>query len=84
MAPYSLNTQMLIVVACVTLHNFIREEARKDWLFEQYGDEDLVIVDSDNDDDEDAQVGALMPSHLTNEMNQFRDDLAKLMERALG
>lgn len=48
-----------------------------------YGNKDLVIIDIDNENYGDDQVGNLMPSHLNNEMNQFRDDQANLMERAL-
>lgn len=79
MAPYSLNWQMLIVVTCISLYNFIRQEARRDWLFEQYNNEDLVIIDSNDEGDDNDQVGSLMTFHLTNEMNQFRDDLGKLI-----
>lgn len=43
----------------------------------------LVITDSDNESEDDDIVGSLMPSYITNEMNQFRNDLAKLMERTL-
>lgn len=53
MAPYSLNSQMLIVVACITLHNFIRQEGQRDWLFQQYNNEDLIVIHSDNEDDDD-------------------------------
>lgn len=69
MAPYSLNSQMLIIVACVTLHNFIREDALRDWLFEQYINKDPVVTDSNDEGDDDDQVGSLMPCHLINEMN---------------
>lgn len=51
-------------------------------MFEHYGNEDLII-DNDDEGGDDDQVGSLMASHLTNEKSQFRDDLAKLMERAL-
>lgn len=45
------------------------------YLFEQYGNQDFVIVDIDNEGDEDDQVRSLMPSQLHNETNQFQDDL---------
>lgn len=53
---------MLIVVACVTLHNFIQQETRIDWLFEQYGKENPIIIDNDDEGDDDDQVESLMPS----------------------
>lgn len=77
--PILLSSQMLTVVACITLHHLIRQEARKDWLFEQYGNEDPVIIDSDDDNDEDVQMGDLMSSYLTIKMNQFRDDLVNIL-----
>lgn len=55
-----------------------------DWLFEQYNNDDLIVIDSDNADDNDIQMARLIPSHLTNEIDQFRDDLAMIMEMALG
>lgn len=42
MVPYSLKSLIVIVVTCITLHNFIRQAARRDWFFEHYGKEDLV------------------------------------------
>lgn len=42
-------------VACITLHNFIRQECQRDWLFQQYNNEDLIVQDSDNEDDDDIR-----------------------------
>lgn len=83
MAPYSVQTQVLIVVAVVTVHNYIRQEAQRDWLFEKYGNDDLIIIDTDDEDEEDETLAGFMPSHLTSEMDTFRDNLASLMQRAL-
>ncbi|XP_059635260.1 uncharacterized protein LOC132277415 [Cornus florida] len=43
MPPYKLSIQALIVIACCTLHNFIRDEARLDRLFDEYGDENVNL-----------------------------------------
>ncbi|KAK3204567.1 hypothetical protein Dsin_018613 [Dipteronia sinensis] len=42
MAPYSLCTQRNIVIACISLHNFLRDE-----LFLQYDDEDIQLDNND-------------------------------------
>lgn len=95
MAPYSLQTQVLIVVAAVTLHNYIRQEAQRDWLFEKYDNDELIVIDSDDEneedetladveDEEDETLVGFMPSLLTSEMDSFRDSLANLMQSALG
>lgn len=36
MGPYSLQTQLLIIVAVFKLHNYIHQEAHVDCLFEKY------------------------------------------------
>lgn len=83
MVPYSLQTQILIVVAVVTLHNYIRREAHRDWLFEKYGNDEMIVINSDDEDKEDDTLARFIPSHLTSEMDSFRDSLASLMQRAL-
>lgn len=37
---------------------------KRDWLFEQYDNEDLFTIDSNDEGDDHDQVGTLMPSHL--------------------
>lgn len=37
---------MLIIVACVVKHSFIRQEVRKDRLLEENNPEDLIIIDN--------------------------------------
>lgn len=53
-ASYKFNTQMLIVVVRCTLHNFVRQEAHIDWLFQEYNIDCFVVFDhaSINDDDD--------------------------------
>lgn len=55
-----------------------------DWLFEQYNNKGVNVVESDNQDKYDARIARFMPSHQINEIKHFLDDLAKLMESALG
>ncbi|XP_043706591.1 uncharacterized protein LOC122656188 [Telopea speciosissima] len=54
MPKYSFKTQVLIVIACVTIHNFIRKQIASDWLFEkaERGEFDDEHSDTDSDDDE--------------------------------
>ncbi|KAK3212274.1 hypothetical protein Dsin_016980 [Dipteronia sinensis] len=47
MSLYSLYTQKYIVIACITLHNFLRQISIDDELFSQYDDEEL-IMENDN------------------------------------
>lgn len=47
--PYSLQTQVLIVVAESTLHDYIRQEAQKDWFFEKYSNTDMIIINSNDE-----------------------------------
>lgn len=47
-------------------HNYIR-----DWLFEEYSNEDMIIT-SDNDDKEDETLVGFMPSHLDREMAHLK------------
>lgn len=76
MVPYSLQTQILIVVAVVTLHNYIRREAHRDWLFKKYDDDEMIVIDEEED-----MLVEFMASHLTSEMDLFRDSLAIDAER---
>lgn len=48
-SPYSLQTQVLIVVAVGTLHDYIRQEVQKDWLFEKYSNTDKILIDSNDE-----------------------------------
>lgn len=52
MAPNHMQTRMLIGVVAVRLLNFIRQEAQMDWLFGKYDNNDIIVIDSDNEDDE--------------------------------
>lgn len=79
MALYTLQTQLLIVVATVTVHNYIRQKTERDWLFQKYGNDELIIINSDDEDEEDETLMGSMPSHLTSEMDTFYDNFASLV-----
>lgn len=44
MVPYYLHTQLLVVVAVVTLHNYIKQEGQKDWFFEKYSNDNMILT----------------------------------------
>lgn len=44
-APYLLQAQAIIVFATVPLHDYITQEAQKDWLFDNYGNKELSVID---------------------------------------
>ncbi|KAK3189010.1 hypothetical protein Dsin_028571 [Dipteronia sinensis] len=43
MSPYSFYTQKNIVIACIALHNFLRQISIDDELFSLYEDEELIV-----------------------------------------
>ncbi|KAL6294157.1 hypothetical protein ACE6H2_002299 [Prunus campanulata] len=47
MPNYPLRRQRRIPIACCVLHNFIRKEARRDRMFEEFQVEDMII-DTEN------------------------------------
>lgn len=64
--------------ATIMLHNYIRREAHRDWLFKKYDDDEMIVIDEEED-----MLVEFMASHLTSEMDLFRDSLSSLMHRAL-
>lgn len=71
MAPYSLH-QVLIVVAAIRLHTYSNQEAQRDWLFEKYNSEEMIVVDSHNGDDDDETLTGFMPSYIDSELDLFQ------------
>ncbi|XP_059658413.1 protein ALP1-like [Cornus florida] len=53
MPPYKLSVQALIIIACCTLHNFIRDEPRLDYHFDEYGDENANL----QEEEEEVELG---------------------------
>lgn len=56
MIPYSLQTQVFIVLATVTLYKYIRQEARQDLLFEKYSNIEMIVIDCSDEDEDDETV----------------------------
>lgn len=73
MTSYSSLTQVFIIVAAITLHNYIRQKAQRDLLFDKYNNDDLIVIDS-NDEYEDNDLS----SYLYNVIESFRDSLLVL------
>lgn len=46
---YLLQTQTLIVITVVILHNYVRHGVQRNWLFENYGK--LMVINNDEEDD---------------------------------
>lgn len=63
MPYYSFDTEVLIVVACVTKHNFIQKQQDQDWLFEHYEQENVIIDDSDSEKDGDDVMPVSTQQH---------------------
>ncbi|XP_076906390.1 uncharacterized protein LOC143562493 [Bidens hawaiensis] len=78
MAPFSLETQRNVTVACFALHNFIRKQGLDDELFTQYDQPDVSLENSrgqiDADEDE---VEALDTSSDREYMTQLRDEIVE-------
>ncbi|XP_059623167.1 protein ALP1-like [Cornus florida] len=76
MPPYKFSTQVLVVMACCTLHNFIRNQYQPDDLFD--GDDP---PQSDGEDDE--IVEHVLPAQLR-EMDLLRNIIANQIWNSLG
>lgn len=82
MTRYSLQTQMLIIVAVVMLHNYITKEAQRDWSVTKRL-KDVIVIDCEDGDEDDETLTGFILSHLDNKMNLFRDYLYSLMQTTL-
>jgi hypothetical protein len=81
MSNFPYDKQVKIVVASVTLHNFIRKHAIKDAEFQPYDDdEDLLPTDSLSNNEEQDE-SSMQQSDISNEnsMNIERDQIANLL-----
>ncbi|CAN1186588.1 hypothetical protein LINPERHAP2_LOCUS38201 [Linum perenne] len=63
MRSYSFKKQTRIVMACCTIHNFIRLHATRDELFDQFQDSDV----------EDATVEPFIATEYINNSSQIRE-----------
>lgn len=48
-------------------------------VIEKYGNDKLIIIDIDDNDEEDDMLVRFMPSHLSSEMGSFSDNLTGLL-----
>ncbi|XP_059635413.1 uncharacterized protein LOC132277592 [Cornus florida] len=68
MPPYKFSTQVLIVMACCTLHNFIKNQHQPDDIFDGN--------DPPQSDGEDDEIVEHVPSAQLREMDQLRNTIA--------
>ncbi|XP_059638572.1 protein ALP1-like [Cornus florida] len=68
MPPYKFSTQVLIVMACYTLHNFIKNQHQPDDIFDGN--------DPPQSDSEDDEIVEHVPSAQLREMDQLRNTIA--------
>ncbi|KAI3869620.1 hypothetical protein MKX03_011817 [Papaver bracteatum] len=70
MPSYSFETQRDIVIACMSIHNFLRRNTLDDWLFKQY-------------ENEEAKTEEIAPCLFGRQeqlhMNNLRDEIASLL-----
>lgn len=62
---------VLIIVATVTLHNYIKQEAQKVWLFEKYSNKEMIIIDSVDEEDNQEMGSKFMLIHIDSKKDSF-------------
>ncbi|MCL7025344.1 hypothetical protein MKW94_022432 [Papaver nudicaule] len=81
MPSYSFETQRDIVIACMSIHNFLRHNALDDWLFKEYESDvfemNKVQVDEEVEREERAPHLFGREEHVY--MNNLRDEIARLL-----
>jgi hypothetical protein len=83
MPSFSTRTQAHIIMACMALHNFIRDSALRDDAFDKC-DEDENYMPRDEDDTEEPEVAQLEVDEIIEEenevtMNIVRDNIANAL-----
>jgi hypothetical protein len=83
MPSFSPKTQKHIIIACMTLHNFIRDSELRDEEFEKYDDDEDYMPDNE-DDNEGQEVSQPYEDDIPeseNEvtMNTIRDNIANAL-----
>jgi hypothetical protein len=83
MPSFSTRTQAHIIMACMALHNFIRDNALQDDAFDKC-DEDENYMPRDEDDTEEPEVAQLEVDEILEEenevtMNIVRDNIANAL-----
>lgn len=75
MTPYSFTTQTKIVMACFSIHNFLRQISVVDRLFSEYDNE--VELESDNtSQNQTSTIGSFFSASNQEFMQQFQDQIA--------
>ncbi|KAI3955697.1 hypothetical protein MKW98_006057 [Papaver atlanticum] len=78
---YSFETQRDIVIACMSIHNFLRRNALDDWLFKEYENETFdmneaqVEVEAETEENAPRLFGRQEHIYITN----LRDEIASLL-----
>lgn len=72
---YSMPKQSQIILACMALHNFVRENDKKDWDFERC-DEDENYVPPEEPPSSQANGASTRHGEEDRSMNRFRDWIA--------
>lgn len=76
-------THVLIVVVAVILNNYIKQETQRDWLLEKYSTGEIIVIDSNDEDEDNETLASFMLSHLDREMDSFQEGLTNLIWMAL-
>ncbi|XP_043701073.1 uncharacterized protein LOC122651655 [Telopea speciosissima] len=83
MPQYSFKTQVLMVIACVTMHSFIRKQTTSDLLFEKTERGELDNEeDSDNDDDEVVNIENVVGGSQQQRWEAYRKEISNQIEEA--
>lgn len=82
MPPYPFPIQRSIVVAAMTVHNFIRKEAIADELFRQYESEELAPEASNGGDSSTPETDATVNIEQQMEMSAIRDAIADALSHS--
>ncbi|XP_076940748.1 uncharacterized protein LOC143610051 [Bidens hawaiensis] len=77
MAPFSLETQRNLTVACFALHNFIRKECLSNELFEQYDQPDVSFINTHVHVADEDEIEAHGTTSDREYMTQLRDEIAE-------
>ena len=78
MNHYDIDTQVKIVIACVVLHNYLREYQSTDEIFMVYEHENIVADDIDQQMAQSNNVGSSSRSH-DREMQVQREEIVRIM-----
>ena len=77
MPPYSVKIQKYILIACCTIHNYIRLNDRQDDLFNDFSNESMIVEDTYNlsDNLQSDIIELHMSRRHLRELTRMRDDI---------